>query len=342
MHKVEHKFSYKWYLKGGYPSKGIEKHNTKVFSCFASGGGSTMGYKLAGFDVIGANEFVEEYAKCYKINHGPQYLFVEDIRKFKNKEDLPKELFNLDILDGSPPCSAFSLAGKREEGWGVEKNYANNRKKQVVDDLYFEFIDFAKRLQPKIIVAENVKGLISGNAKIYCKKIKEAFVEAGYELQLFLLNAGTMGVPQKRERVFFIARKRDLELPKLKLYFNERPILFKEVSDEIDINCNLNERYLKYWNQAKEGESVGKFCQRQKIKNNSVCNTITATGDHYHPKYPRTLNNKELCQIGSYPVDYNFQNLKASELIGRAVPPVMMAQLSHQIYLQCFKKIKIV
>ena len=69
-----------------------------------------MGYKLAGFDVIGCNEIDPKMMKCYIENHNPQYTFLEDIRDLVRRNNLPEELYNLDILDGSPPCSTFSLS----------------------------------------------------------------------------------------------------------------------------------------------------------------------------------------------------------------------------------------
>lgn len=80
-------------------------------------------------------------------------------------KDYPKELYNLDILDGSPPCSTFSLAGEREKNWGKSKKFREGQAYQVLDDLFFEFIKLAEKLKPKIIVAENVKGILMGNAK---------------------------------------------------------------------------------------------------------------------------------------------------------------------------------
>lgn len=161
-----------------------------------------MGYKLAGFDVIGCNEIDPRMMKAYQANHNPKYAYIEPIQEFKNRTDLPEELFNLDILDGSPPCSSFSTAGSREDGWGKEKKFREGQAKQVLDTLFFDFIDLAKRLQPKIVIAENVKGLLLGNAKDYVRRIYEAFDDAGYCVQHRLLDASTMGVPQHRERVF--------------------------------------------------------------------------------------------------------------------------------------------
>ena len=109
-------FNYKWQLKDGYPAPGVEKHGLKVYSTFACGGGSTMGYKLAGYDVIGANDIDPQMAKVYKENHHPKFYDLCPIGDLLNKE-LPEEYYNLDILDGSPPCSTFSMAGQREKSW---------------------------------------------------------------------------------------------------------------------------------------------------------------------------------------------------------------------------------
>ena len=101
-----HKFPYNWNLKDAV----FTKDKGKVFSCFACGGGSTMGYKLAGFDVLGCNEIDPKMIEAYKANHNPKYAYLEPIQAFKLRTDLPDELYNLDILDGSPPCSSFSIA----------------------------------------------------------------------------------------------------------------------------------------------------------------------------------------------------------------------------------------
>lgn len=344
-----HRFPYKWYLKDQYPAKDIEKHNLKVFGTFICGGGSTMGYKLAGYNHLGGVEIDQQIAPIYKLNHNPKYLYVEDIRNFRLKNDLPQELFELDILDGSPPCSVFSLAGKREEGWGVEKTFREGQAKQSLDDLFFEYITLAKRLQPKVVIAENVKGMLIGNAKIYCKKIKDAFIDAGYEVQLFLLNAATMGVPQKRERVFFIARRKDLKLPELKLSFNEKPILFKDIESKSGKLLDKNTLYYKRWTKRiKSDTDFCDICLRTEgnkrtnfsiklIHNEQIPFTIVSGSDFIKYDKPEHLANYELCQIGSYPLDYNFGTLQPKYLIGMSVPPVMIAQISYQIYLQWFK-----
>lgn len=120
-----HRFSYNWTLKDA----NFTKDKGKVFSCFACGGGSTMGYKLAGFDVIGCNEIDPKMNECYVRNNNPKYNYVCDIRDMVKSNELPEELYNLDILDGSPPCSTFSISGSREDSWGVEKKFREGQKK---------------------------------------------------------------------------------------------------------------------------------------------------------------------------------------------------------------------
>ena len=95
-----------------------------------------MGYKLAGFDVIGCNEIDHRMMYAYCQNHNPKFPFLEPIQTFKDKQDLPPELFNLDILDGSPPCSTFSIAGSREEAWGKKKKFREGQAEQVLDTLF--------------------------------------------------------------------------------------------------------------------------------------------------------------------------------------------------------------
>lgn len=346
------KFNYNWKLKDGYPAKGIEKHGSKVFSTFACGGGSSMGYKLAGYDVIGANDIDPQMEKVYKANHNPKYFILGSISEMKTI-DLPKELFDLDILDGSPPCSTFSMAGDREEVWKKKKKFREGQSEQKLSDLFFEFIDVANRLRPKIIVAENVKGMLIGNAKLYVKEIVERLKAIDYDPQVFLLDSSYMGVPQKRQRVFIIARRVDLEIPKLKLKFNEKPIKFKT----IDEGCNVSRKpitgdyELRLWKTANKNNKgrgqvlkpstgkIGTVGFIYKAYPELIPATITASGRFFHYSGPYHLTQGEVCKIGSYPSDYNFLDIDYVYLIGMSVPPVMMANVAYEIYNQLLKGI---
>lgn len=340
------KFPYKWYLKDGYPAKGIEPNGLKVFGTFVCGGGSTMGYKLAGFTHLGGVEIDKEVATVYKENHKPKYLFNEDIRDFNKRTDLPSELFNLDLLDGSPPCSTFSMAGSREKAWGKEKQFREGQTVQTLDDLVFVYCNTIIKLQPKVFLLENVKGIIQGNAKLYSKKIVEKMTKAGYFVQVFCLNAASMGVPQKRERVFFIGYRKDLNFPKLKLEFNESIITLghclKEFEGIYKESLTANQKNL--WQLCKEGETFGKYTPKgssfgqHKVNSKDACVTLSTKSDccfHYSEK--RQLQDDEVKIIGTYPMDYVFKYLQPKYLIGMSVPPVMTAQIANQIYLQWFK-----
>jgi DNA (cytosine-5)-methyltransferase 1 len=346
---TNYKFSYKWYLKDGFPAKGIEKHGLNAFGTFVCGGGSTMGYKLAGYEHLGGVEYDPKIAKVYNENHKPKYLFTEDIREFNKLKDIPSELFNLDLLDGSPPCSSFSMAGNRDKDWGKQKQFREGHAFQRLDDLVFEYIDTIKLLQPKVALLENVKGLIIGNAKAYAKNMKIAFENAGYNVQVFLLNAASMGVPQKRERVFFIGLRKDFNLPKLELNFNEKGILFGDACKELEKNGNdewikLTDFQSNIWHKAKQGESFDKYNNGNgfndiKANDKEISGTLSAQQHkYYHSTEPRHLYKSEFCVIGSYPQDYNFLDNKYGYLIGMSVPPVMTAQISNQIYLQWLSK----
>jgi len=354
----EHRFPYEWTLKDAV----FTKDKGKVFSCFSCGGGSTMGYKLAGFDVIGCNEIDPKMIEVYKLNHNPKYSFLESITTFSKRKDLPKELYELDILDGSPPCSSFSMSGNRGKDWGKEKKFREGQKKQVLDTLFFDFIDLAKELQPKVVIAENVEGLLLGNAKQYVIKINKEFEKSGYYVEHFLLNASKMGVPQKRKRVFFIALRKDLSdkflkqkdlfniSPELILNFNEKNILFSDIKNLFGENKPLEKRLHENFEYciSKKMKDFAKYDEEIKGKrgnfnwrlsfNNEVPDTITS--DAKLIKEDKTyMNASELCQIGSYPLDYNFNGIKTDYLVGMSVPPVMTAQLATEIYNQWLSKL---
>lgn len=211
-----------------------------VISTFAGGGGSSTGYRLAGGHVLAINEFVEEAIKTYSTNFPDTQIIPGDIKKItgQNFLDVAKiKPGQLDILDGSPPCSAFSVAGKREKGWaghvkdtrktyfgddgevvqegelkvqtGVKK-YSDGMTVSAIEDLFLEFIRVAKELQPKVIIAENVKGITFAKAKEKLNQFINAFEAIGYETTYKVLNAADYGVPQARERTIFLCIRKDV------------------------------------------------------------------------------------------------------------------------------------
>lgn len=345
---TEHRYPWKWSLSD---LKRIQPNGHTVFSCFSCGGGSTMGYKLAGYSVLGNCEIDPQMMKLYRKNHRPKYHFLMDIRDFSKLPNsvLPEELRHLDILDGSPPCSVFSMAGEREKGWNREKVFREGQKKQRLDDLFFWFIDVARRLRPKVVVAENVKGILQGNAKGYVNQILREFDAAGYTTQIFLLNAATMGVPQRRERAFFIARRKELPYPKLKLTFSERPILFGEVRSQHGKPFEKPGVYSELLKHRRRSDTcIADIALRirgkesgfnNKIESDGwVASTVVSNGCHFRMCDGLFLSDLDYINIQTFPQDYDFMGQSVQYVCGMSVPPVMMAQIAREMERQWFSR----
>ena len=223
--------------------------------------------------------------------------------------------------------------------------------------MFFDFIDLAKELQPKVVVAENVVGMMMGAAKEYVKKVYTAFKEAGYQLRIepYLLDASKMGVPQRRRRVFFIALRNDLapnfmeqvdmfqSAPKLDLEFNEKEIPFKEIEEKDVKRIPLPKALLKHWGNADhngraKSESGNTFGFFYKAVKHLPLSTIISGGYYSIQNSPDLLTDSEYSKCGSYPLDYKHLKNEAKYLIGMSVPPVMTAQISKEIYNQWLSK----
>lgn len=317
------------------------KNGLTCFSTFACGGGSTMGYKLSGVDVVGCLEIDKRMNDVYKLNHNPKLNYLMDIRDFNKipNEELPKELFNLDILDGSPPCSTFSMAGQREESWGVEKKFREGQKLQTLDDLFFVWIETVNKLRPKVAIAENVEGLLLGNAQKYVTEIHNQLKAIGYNVRHYLLKGEYMGVPQTRHRVFFIAVREDIDydFAKLDLNYNYEPIVYKDIEcgkhkilgikksiiAKKSISCELS-----LCETMKRLENRETYFSEKIIYENNVPQTLTAGGGELWIENTGThINDNEILNIQTFAQDYNFGKEKVKYICGMSVPPLMIKRL---------------
>lgn len=194
---------------------GLPWNGLTVVSTFAGAGGSSTGYRMAGYRVLLANEFVPIAQESYAANMGPYTVLApESIKDLTGPEILRRiglKEGELDVLDGSPPCQAFSTAGKREKGWGTERQYEHGAS-QRNEDLFDEYIRLVHWLRPRTFVAENVSGLVKGTAKGYFLRILAALKTAGpgYVVEARLLDAQWLGVPQARQRIIFVGVRADL------------------------------------------------------------------------------------------------------------------------------------
>ena len=329
-----------WSFKD-YPK---EKNGLKVFSCFACGGGSTMGYKLAGCDVIGCVEIDPKMNEVYIKNHHPKYNFCMDIREFNNipNDELPEELFNLDILDGSPPCTTFSMSGLREDSWGKEKKFREGQAEQTLDDLSFVFGETVAKLKPKVVIMENVEGLIRGEAWSYVQRIYKQLNEIGYKVFHWLLKGEYMGVPQTRHRVIFVAvlKENDVDLMSLDMSFNYEPILFGEIksADGVDIKGDTYHELFTYYVEGDESlaeanirrKNQRSFFNNKWIYDDKVAPTLPAKRVNIRADLKKWMSNEDIIRCSTFPSDYDFgttHNSFIHYMCGMSVPPVMIKRV---------------
>ena len=237
-----------------------EKRNLfSVLSTFAGGGGSSTGYRLAGGKILAINEFVEEAQNTYRENYPNTTIVPGDIKKLTGTylmEQAGVKVSELDILDGSPPCSAFSMAGSISHGegnthadaFGKTKQYSDIKGVSNVEDLFFEFLRVAKDIKPKVIIGENVEGLTMGEAKEYFHKIQNTFEEIGYLIVADVLDASYFGVPQSRKRCFFIGVREDVA-DAIGLNFMT---MYQLYPDKNDVRTTLGEAINDVVNEDKE------------------------------------------------------------------------------------------
>jgi DNA (cytosine-5)-methyltransferase 1 len=247
-----------------------ERSSKKEFSYitfFAGGGGSSCAYKLAGGDVRYMNEFQQIHVDTYLANFPNTVHQCKDIKQVTGADIMEMtglKKYELDLLDGSPPCPPFSMAGTKREGWEQEK-MAYGMKQQNIEDLTWEQIRIAKDLMPKVIVCENVKGLSMDYARDHLNRMVNDFEALGYSITWKILKGHEHGVPQKRERVFMVGVRDDvldaIEMPFMCLS-GVFPDPIKErtsIGDAIDdlVFDEQNDEDAKYLEQAMKDSPKG-------------------------------------------------------------------------------------
>lgn len=205
------------------------KKKFRTIELFAGAGGLALGLEKAGFDTIGLVEFDKSASETLRCNR-PQWRVIHDdvanisCLNLENYFNIQKG--SLDLLSGGAPCQAFSYAGKR---LGLE---------DARGTLFYHYAIFLEKLQPKIFLFENVRGLLTHDKGRTYESILNIFSEAGYtikENQKKVLNAWNYGVPQKRERLITIGIRNDL-VDKIHFEF-PTPHKYKPVLQDILLDC---------------------------------------------------------------------------------------------------------
>lgn len=171
----------------------------RAISLFTGAGGMDIGFEQAGIEVVVANEIEKKAAESYIVNHPETRMINDDINNVFSEFSDYKDI---DIVFGGPPCQGFSVIGKMNP-------------EDVRSQLIWSFLEVVKLVQPKVFVMENVKALATINK---WKDVREKYInkaaELGYKCIPFIVNAAEYGTPQKRERVFFIGVKGDIDFEK--------------------------------------------------------------------------------------------------------------------------------
>ena len=207
-------------------SKETAKENLTSIELFAGAGGLALGIEKAGFDTLGLIEFDKDAADTLKLNRPKWRVIYDDIA---NISCLDLEAYfsikkgELDLLSGGAPCQAFSYAGKR---LGLE---------DARGTLFYHYAVFLQKLQPKMFLFENVRGLLTHDKGRTYSTIISIFEQAGYTIQKKVLNAWDYGVPQKRERLITIGIRNDLS-KKITFSFPQKHN-YKPVLRDVLLDC---------------------------------------------------------------------------------------------------------
>jgi DNA (cytosine-5)-methyltransferase 1 len=310
----------------------------KVASTFSGCGGSCTGYRMAGYKVIWANEFVPAAQASYRANmESDCILDCRDVKTVTADEILSAtglQVGELDLFDGSPPCQAFSTAGKRERGWGKDKTYEHGAR-QKNETLFDEYIRLLRGLQPKVFVAENVSGLVKGVAKGFFIDILAALKDCGYTVKAKLLDAQWLGVPQMRQRIIFVGVRNDLHLAPV----HPDPLKYRySVRDALPDIINVSQVLYNGTDLRNTGTSLP--CPTV----NTICAIEAAVSTNYFVETEtekRKFTIAELRRICAFPDDFILTGTYAQqwERLGNSVPPVMMYHIASKIKREILDKV---
>ncbi len=213
---------------------------------------------------------------------------------------------------------------------------------QVLDELPFVFIETVDKLKPKVVIMENVVGILQGNALAIAQQIVMKFLSIGYKVRVEIFKAENMGVPQKRHRVFFIATRLDFDLYNIDFCFNYKPILYREVKAGIgrDITDNMRtileevkpgEKKMSFaWNRLYNSEKEAKSMYFNNIilYEDEVLPTITTIHGNmfdYHDK--RLLSDESIINASTFPQDFDFCGVCVGYICGMSVPSIMIKRI---------------
>lgn len=313
-----------------------EPNAPTVISTFAGCGGSSLGYSMAGFRELLANEWDDNAVATFKLNFPDVPVIQGDIAKLTVEQVLeltglqPGEL---DVFDGSPPCQGFSTAGKR-----------------VMDDprnqLFREYVRLLRGLQPKVFVMENVSGMVKGKMKLIFADILRELKASGYKVSARLLNAMYFNVPQSRQRLIFIGVREDLGIEPSHPKAESKPISIRDSIIDADTSGTppFNDKYAKLWDKIKPGSNAQSIigvgynnCVKPNPNKPAPTLPKTQTGRGFatiaHWSEKRAMSIGEAKRVTSFPDGFKFIGNYSTQWmrIGNSVPPLFMRSIARHI-----------
>lgn len=325
----------------------------KTIELFAGAGGLALGVEMAGFDTIGLVELNKDACMTLKANRPNWNVICDDIANVSKKN--LEELFNikkgeLDLLSGGAPCQSFSYAGKR---LGLE---------DARGTLFYHYAVFLEKLQPKMFLFENVKGLLTHDKGKTYQTILDIFEKTGYKTQKQVLNAWDYGVAQKRERLITIGIRKDLtdkiqfDFPKKYDYKLVLKDVLYDVPDSESVPYGENKRKIfelvppgGYWRDIdpKIAKDYMKSCWnmgggrtgilRRMSMEEPALTVLTSPSqkqtERCHPLEARPFTVRENARCQSFPDEWKFCGSVMSQYrqVGNAVPVNLAYEVAKKI-----------
>lgn len=272
-------------------------------------------YKRNAFDIIWANDFNENACKSYAKNIG-DHIHHGDI--WSLIDDIPTEA---DLVIGGFPCQDISVNGK---GAGVDGKRSG---------LYRAMVEVVSRVQPKMFIAENVKGLLMKHNKSSLDRVLTDFKALGYDVTFELYHAAEFGVPQTRERVIIVGRKPEISafVPPKPTHAKGQFVTAKQaISDLEDIDEDASFNHV--WSRANVSGEQG----NRRLIADRPGYTIRAEchgNIQFHYSLPRRISMREAARFQSFPDNFIFDSrLRETERqVGNAVPPVLAWHIARSV-----------
>jgi DNA (cytosine-5)-methyltransferase 1 len=301
-----------------------------VVSTFAGAGGSSLGYSMAGFRELLAVEWDDNAVATFRLNFPDVPVYHGDIAKLSVDDVLRRtglQPGGLDVFDGSPPCQGFSTAGKRD--------FYDDR-----NQLFREYVRLLRGLQPKVMIMENVSGMVKGKMKLVFADILRELKASGYRVSARLLNAMYFNVPQSRQRMIFVGVREDLGIEPSHPQAVSVPISVKAalVGVADDPTAFTVGAHTKIYQEMKTvkpgGHQPGHHSHVRLPLDKPSCALLADNGfGHYHFWHPaehRTITFNELKVLASFSSHFVLCGEPAQmwARIGNSVPPLFMRSIA--------------